>query len=254
MIALAVEIAGRTAALVAAVGWGISVVGLVVPSATAFALLRGLGADDLPYHPMLDYWLRMTAFAFALIGVQFFALAVWWRRLSCLALAGALFQLLGGAVLLISAAAIGLDTGNYRADVAFCVSTGALMLASILIGRRLPPTRVRLRWVRRLALAGRRPGHPWEVAAITSGLLLWPYFTGARLIAPWVEQAKTREYRPEFIPFIDLLLVTAVVLCVTVHFNSSTTLRRFLAGWAIMLLLCGLCEYVLFFPTIGMVR
>lgn len=120
MIPLAVEVAGRAAALVAAVGWGISVAGLVVSSATAFDLLRGLGADGLAYHPMLDYWLRMTAFAFTAIGVLFLAVAVWWRRLSGLALAGALFQLLGGTVLLISADAIGLDGGNHRADAAFC--------------------------------------------------------------------------------------------------------------------------------------
>lgn len=139
MIALAVEIAGRSAALVAAIGWGISVVGLLVPSATAFELLQGLGADGLAYHPMLDYWLRMTAFAFTAIGVQLLAVAGWWRRLRGLALAGAIFQLLGGVVLLTSASAIGLDAGNHRADAAFCLSTGALMLAALVIGRHLAP-------------------------------------------------------------------------------------------------------------------
>jgi hypothetical protein len=205
---------------------------------------------------MLDYWLRMAAFAFTAIGMQFFAVAVWWRRLSGLALAGALFQLFGGAVLLLSAAAIGLDTGNHRADAAFCVSTGALMLASILVGRRLPPTRVRLRWVRRLALAWRRPGHPWEVAVITSGIALWPYFTGARLIAPWVDPGRFREYRPEFVVVIVLLLVTALVLCLIVRSRSSTKERESLAGVAILALIFGLCEYVVFnFLTgIGMVR
>jgi hypothetical protein len=255
MIPLAVEVAGRSAALVAAVGWGISVAGLLVPSATAFDLLRGLGAEDLPYHPQLDYWLRMTAFAFTAIGVQFLAVGLWWRRLGGLALAGALFQLLGGAVLLISAAAIGLETGNHRADALFCLSTGALMLAAILIGRRLPPpARIRVRWVRRLALAWRRPGHPSEVAAITAGLLLWPYFTGARLVAPWIDPGRTREFRGEFVPVIILLLAVTLVVCVALRPGSSSPRRKLLNGVAILALVSGLGEYVLLFPTIGMVR
>lgn len=254
MIPLAVELAGRAAALVAAVGWGISVAGLVVPSSTAFDLLRGLGADGLAYHPMLDYWLRMTAFAFTAIGVQFLVVALWWRRLAGLALAGAIFQVLSGAVLLISAQTIGLDAGNHRADAAFCLSTGALMLASILIGRRLPPSRVRLRWARRLALAWRRPGHPFEVAAITIGIALWPYFTGARLVAPWIEHGRTTEYRPGFVPIIILLMVVTLVLCFALRPGSSTRRRKDLNGVAILSLVFGLCEYVLFFPTIGLVR
>jgi hypothetical protein len=255
MIPRAVEVAGRSAALVAALGWGISVAGLLVPSATAFDLLQGLGADGLAYHPMLDYWLRMTAFAFTAIGVQFLAVALWWRRLAGLALAGAIFQLLGGTVLLVSALAIGLDAGNHRADIAFCWCTGALMLAAILAGRRLPPpARIRVRWVRRLALAWRRPGHPWEVGAITSGLLLWPYFTGARLIAPWVEHGRTREFRGEFVPVIILLLVVTLVVCFALRPGSSTPRRRILNGVAILSLVFGLGEYALFFPTIGMVR
>lgn len=128
------------------------------------------------------------------------------------------------------------------------------MLASILIGRRLPPTRVRLRWARRLALAWRRSGHPWEVAAITIGIALWPYFTGARLIAPWVEPGRTNEYRPGFIPVIILLMVVTLVLCFALRPDSSTAQRKVLNGVAILALVFGLCEYVLFFPTIGMVR
>lgn len=137
MIPAAIEFAGRCAAAVAALGWGISVVGLVVPSATAFELLNGMGADDLAYHPILDYWLRMTAFAFTAIGVQFLVVAVWWRRLRALAWAGAVFQVLCGVVLAVSAAAIALQAGNHRADIAFCFCTGALMLASLGIGRGL---------------------------------------------------------------------------------------------------------------------
>lgn len=254
MIALTIEIAGRLAALIAAIGWGISVVGLVVPSATAFDLLQGLGADGLAYHPMLDYWLRMAAFAFTAIGVQFLVVAVWWRRLTGLALAGALFQILSGCVLLISAAAIGLDAGNHRADAAFCLSTGTIMLAAAIIGRRLTPTRIHARWWRRLVLAWRRPGHPWEVAAITAGLALWPYFTGARLIAPLLDPGHTTEYRPGFLPVILLLLGATFAWCAIVCPRTSTPLRRNVMRWASAFALAGLIEYLLIHPTGSMAR
>lgn len=108
-----------------------SVVGLVVSSHTAFDLLNGMGADDLAYNPMVDYWLRMTAFAFTAIGLQFLVVTVWWRRLRAWAWAGAVFQIVGGLVLFISATRLELQRGNHQADVLFCLSTGFIMLASL---------------------------------------------------------------------------------------------------------------------------
>ena len=111
-----------------------SVVGLLVSSRTAFDLLNGMGADDLAYNPMVDYWLRMTAFAFTAIGVQFLVVSLWWRRLITWAWAGAVFQITGGLVLLISATRLELHSGNHQADVLFCFCTGSLMLASLVLG------------------------------------------------------------------------------------------------------------------------
>lgn len=90
-----------------------------------------MGADDLAYNPMVDYWLRMTAFAFTAIGLQFLAVAIWWRRQSTWAWCAAVFQVVSGVVLLISAYRIGLSSGNYHADVLFCFSTGFLMGGSL---------------------------------------------------------------------------------------------------------------------------
>jgi len=138
-----IDFAGRASAVLAAVGWGMSIAGLMVSSQTAFELLNGMGAGDLAYNPMVDYWLRMTAFAFTAIGVQFLVVAIWWRRFSSWAWAGAIFQLIGGIILLTTANKLALTSGNYQADVLFCLSTGLLMLTSLIVGH----------WIDRLSLA-----------------------------------------------------------------------------------------------------
>ena len=52
----------------AAFAWGISVVGVFASWPQAAEMLQGLGTKPIAYDPMLDYWLRMAAGAFALIG------------------------------------------------------------------------------------------------------------------------------------------------------------------------------------------
>jgi hypothetical protein len=139
LIIRGIAVLGRCAAAIAALGWGISSVGLVVPSPTAFDLLNGLGAGDLAYDPMIDYWLRMTAFAFTYLGLQFALVAIRWQRWFAFALMSAIFQIACGAVLLVSAMAIRPPSGNHRADIAFCLGSGLIMLAGLLAGRFLGP-------------------------------------------------------------------------------------------------------------------
>src|ERR1044072_279853 len=52
----------------AAVTWGAAVFGVFVSWSKAAEFLEGLGAKPIAYDPMLDYWLRMAAGAFTLIG------------------------------------------------------------------------------------------------------------------------------------------------------------------------------------------
>jgi hypothetical protein len=52
----------------AAFAWGISVVGVFLSWSAAAEALQGLGAQPIVYDRMLDYWLRMAAGAFALVG------------------------------------------------------------------------------------------------------------------------------------------------------------------------------------------
>jgi hypothetical protein len=54
--------------------WGVSIYGVFAPWATAVEALKGLGAQQINYDRMLDYWLRMAAGAFALIGCSYFLL------------------------------------------------------------------------------------------------------------------------------------------------------------------------------------
>jgi len=56
--------------------WGISAVGIFAKWESAVTLLQGLGAKAIPADPMLDYWLRMAAGAFALVGTGYLLLAL----------------------------------------------------------------------------------------------------------------------------------------------------------------------------------
>ncbi|HEX7859936.1 MAG TPA: hypothetical protein VF773_06410 [Verrucomicrobiae bacterium] len=52
----------------AAVAWGVSIGGVFMSWSAAAGALQGLGAQPIAYDRMLDYWLRMAAGAFALLG------------------------------------------------------------------------------------------------------------------------------------------------------------------------------------------
>jgi len=59
-----------------ALGWGVSVLGVFLSWSGTIGLLQGLGGPSVPYDPMLEYWLRMTAAAYTLIGLVYLLLAL----------------------------------------------------------------------------------------------------------------------------------------------------------------------------------
>lgn len=61
----------------AALGWGVTVVGVFASWPQVNNIAQGMGAKPIAYDPMLDYWLRMISGAFALIGLWYLALAIW---------------------------------------------------------------------------------------------------------------------------------------------------------------------------------
>jgi len=66
----------------AALAWGVSMVGVFLSWSAAEEALRGLGAQPIAYDPMLDYWLRMAAGAFGLIGCWYLILMIWPHKFS----------------------------------------------------------------------------------------------------------------------------------------------------------------------------
>jgi hypothetical protein len=57
--------------------WGVSFYGVFANWPAAEQALQGLGAKSIAYDPMLDYWLRMAAGAFGLVGLWYFLLMLW---------------------------------------------------------------------------------------------------------------------------------------------------------------------------------
>ncbi len=55
----------------AALTWGISVYGVFASWTQAMDALGALGAKPVQYDPLLEYWLRMTAGAFTLVGCTY---------------------------------------------------------------------------------------------------------------------------------------------------------------------------------------
>lgn len=121
-----------------ALGWGICVAGVLVPSSMAFEFV-GLIADvdTTPFEsdPMFDYWLRMASSVFALVGLGYLGLAIWPTRFAIvLPFAGA-FMILEGLVLLIHGLRLGLDPVPFLGDTTFCLAGGIGILGCMGSGR-----------------------------------------------------------------------------------------------------------------------
>ena len=127
----------RLLLFVAAFGWAISVVGIVVPWRTAEVALSGLGAAPIPHDPMLDYWLRMACGAFVAMGCIFLAAAVNPRRFRPFFPFVTVLMVAQGFILLIHGLRLGLRPFPFWRDVSFCILVGV----GILVLRNFVPTR-----------------------------------------------------------------------------------------------------------------
>lgn len=118
----------------AALGWGICLVGVFVPAKVAFGMLEHLSAIEpelFASDPMIDYWLRMAAGAFSLVGAGYLVLAVRPRRFrQALPFAGA-FMVLEGLVLAAHGLRLGLGPTPFFGDVAFCLAGGIGILCTM---------------------------------------------------------------------------------------------------------------------------
>ena len=120
----------RLGLLLSACGWGISFLFTFAPWDIAAEQLQEMGANVIPYDPLLDYWLRMASAAFGCIGIG--------SALACLrpAVFTGLIKLLGpfhfiiGITLVISAYLNHLTPSlhpTFIPDIAFCFIAGFLI-------------------------------------------------------------------------------------------------------------------------------
>jgi len=108
----------------AAFAWGVSVFGVFLSWPAAENALQGLGARPIAYDPMLDYWLRMAAGAFALIGGWYLVLMIWPRKFhAAIPWFGAL-MVAEGVVLLVHGVRLGLPPFPFYGDTAACFIGG----------------------------------------------------------------------------------------------------------------------------------
>lgn len=114
----------------AAVAWSVSVYGVFASWPKAVEALQGLGARPIAYDPMLDYWLRMAAGAFTLVGLLYLVLMIHPEKyLAIIPWFGAV-MLVEGVILLAHGLRLDLRPLPFWGDVAACFLGGAGIILS----------------------------------------------------------------------------------------------------------------------------
>lgn len=112
----------------AAFAWGVSMFGVFLSWDSAVQALQGLGARTINYDPMLDYWLRMAAGAFTLVGVWYLMLMLWPAKFhAAIPWFGGL-MLVEGLILLAHGIRLSLPPFPFYADTAACLIGGGAIL------------------------------------------------------------------------------------------------------------------------------
>ena len=110
--------------------WGVSALGVFLKWETAAGALQGMGAKPIAYDPMLDYWLRMAAGAFALVGTGYLLLALSPRKYAVMLPWFGWIMIVEGIVLLTHGLRLGLNPLPFVGDVSasFAGGLGILLL------------------------------------------------------------------------------------------------------------------------------
>ena len=119
--------------LAGAVGWGISILGVLLPWRT---ILMNLGAAGPVSDPQIQYWFRMAAGSWSMIGFLYlmaFLHPVKYRRMIPLLAIGTLLE---GVVLLQSGAGLGLPLFPFIGDVGFCLTVGLGLFITLAVKER----------------------------------------------------------------------------------------------------------------------
>jgi hypothetical protein len=108
--------------------WGVSFCGVFMSWSAASQALQGLGAQPIHYDPMLDYWLRMAAGAFGLVGCWYLVLTIWPGKFrAAIPWFGAL-MLAEGVILLVHGLRLSLPPFPFYGDTAACFILGGGIL------------------------------------------------------------------------------------------------------------------------------
>ena len=119
----------KSALLINSFGWGLSILGLVLPSESAFNWLAYMGCQ-VRYDPKLDYWLRMTAFVFCWVGFLSLKAFVQFERSTEMVFYLGVLNTIGGLILVITGFQLNIPFNEFIPDSLFCLSTGSVMLYS----------------------------------------------------------------------------------------------------------------------------
>lgn len=111
-----------------AFAWGVAVFGVLAPWSTATALLETLGARPVPEDPMLDYWMRMAAGVFALVGVLFLVLAFRPHEHRAIIPWFGGLMLVEGLILLVHGLRLHLPPVPFVPDTVACLGAGVAIL------------------------------------------------------------------------------------------------------------------------------
>jgi hypothetical protein len=111
-----------------AVGWGVCVVGVFLSWSSVIELLGGLGGPTVAYDRMLDYWLRMIAGAFTLVGLLYLLLALQPAKYRAVIPWFGWMMVMEGLVLLPHGIRLGLPPFPFYADVAASLIGGGGIL------------------------------------------------------------------------------------------------------------------------------
>ena len=114
---------------VAALGWGIAILGVLLPWSVATAGLNGLGAGQIPSDPMLNYWMRMAGGGFSMIGIIFAAILIAPKKYAVMIPLMAYLSIAEGIILLVSGIRLGLSPFPFWGDTSFCIGVGVGLLA-----------------------------------------------------------------------------------------------------------------------------
>ncbi len=118
----------KAAAILAGIGWGISIYVTLVDGESVFRFLRYVSGTDFTYHPMLDYWGKLTGMAFAFIGLGYFFIAFKGDQYPELRSYFGWFQIICFLGVLISIFRIELDSNIFYLDFLFFLGTGIPMV------------------------------------------------------------------------------------------------------------------------------